>query len=124
PQVHVTGSATHPEDDEALVGLLELVLDGAEPLEELQAWDSEGGEARHVLKEMPPIHSAAHVPSPLCSVERTDSVSPEKVVLCFNPCCFGFGSASIGAADTLTISICDAICQGKVPANAIFLTVF
>src|SRR5262249_53341504 len=75
PQVHVTGPAAHPEDDKALVSLLELVLDGAEALEELHTRDSEGGEARHVLKEMPPIHSAAHVPSPCMSiVERIDSV--------------------------------------------------
>ena len=37
PEIHVTGPAAHPEDDEALVGLFELFLGGAKSLEEFRA---------------------------------------------------------------------------------------
>jgi hypothetical protein len=61
PQVQVTGAAAHPEDDEALVFLLEGVLRRAQAVEELQARHGQGGEACHVLEEVSPVHPRVHV---------------------------------------------------------------
>ena len=56
PEVHVAGAAAHPEDDEALVVLLQLGGRRAQALEEVQARNSNGRRARDVLEEVPPIH--------------------------------------------------------------------
>src|SRR5262249_38671214 len=56
PQVHVAGAAAHPQDDEALVLLLQLRLGGPEAVEEVQARNGRGGGARHVREEVPAVH--------------------------------------------------------------------
>src|SRR5262249_42893762 len=67
PQVHVTGPTAHPEDDQALVLLLELALGGAQAVPELQARQRQGRGPRQVSEEVTPIHPALHVQPPVCA---------------------------------------------------------
>src|SRR5262249_18715132 len=65
--------AAHPEDDEALVVLLELRRGRPQALEEVQPRDRQRRGAGHVLEEVPPIHARLHGMPPVLLIEPSSA---------------------------------------------------